>query len=180
MLHVSLLVEALRARPVLMFWVAALSQAVLWVLLPTLIYAAPPGDVPLVLATGHEWLLGSPAGPPLAYWLADLAFDAFGRRMLGVYLLSQICVVVTFWAVFALGRAIVGARHAVMAVLLMVGDTAFTVPTLEFGPAVLAMPLTALALLHGWWAIGEERRRYWFVLGIELGLLVLTTYAGLI
>src|SRR5580704_14417964 len=180
MLHVSLLVEALRARPVTMFWIAALSQAVLWVLLPTLIYAAPPGDVPLVLATGHEWLLGSPSGPPLAYWLAEIAFDAFGRRMLGVYLLSQACVVVTFWAVFTLGRAIVGARHAVMAVLLMVGVTAFTAPTLDFGPAVLAMPLIALSVLHLWRAIGEARRRYWFAVGIDLGLLVLTAHAGLI
>src|ERR1043166_9737006 len=100
MLHVSLLVEALRARPMLMFWVAALSQAVLWVLLPTLIYAAPPAELPLVLATGHEWLPGSPAGPPLAYWLAEIAFDAFGRRMIGVYLLSQVCVVVHFLATF--------------------------------------------------------------------------------
>ena len=28
--------------------------------------------------------------------------------MSGVYLLSQVCVVATYWAVFALGRAIVG------------------------------------------------------------------------
>jgi 4-amino-4-deoxy-L-arabinose transferase-like glycosyltransferase len=180
MLYVSLLVEALRARPVLMFWVAALSQGTLWVLLPTLIYAAPPGDMPLVLATGHEWLLGSPAGPPLAAWLAELAFDAFGHRMFGVYLLAQICVVVTFWAVFALGRATVGARHAVMAVLLMVGVTAFSLPTLDFSPAVLAMPLIALCVLHLWRALGETRRHYWYAVGIEFGLLLLTSYAGLI
>jgi 4-amino-4-deoxy-L-arabinose transferase-like glycosyltransferase len=180
MLYVSLLVEALRARPVVMFWVAALSQAILWVLLPTLIYAAPPGEVPLVLAAGHEWLLGYPSGPPLAYWLGELAFDLTSRRMFGVYLLSQICVVVAFWAVFALGRSIVGARHAVMAVLLMVGIAALSVPTLDFGPAVLAMPLVALAVLHLWRALGESRRRYWFAVGLDLGLLLLTSYAGLI
>src|SRR5437588_572777 len=75
------------------------------------------------------------------------------------------------------------ARPAAMfwiATLLMVGITAFTVPTLAFGPTVLAMPLTALVLLHAWRAIGEGSRRYWFALGAELGLLVLTTYAGLI
>ena len=54
---------------------------------------------------------------------------------------------ITFWAVFALGRRIVGAAHAAMAILLMAGISVFTVPTLEFGPAVLAMPLTALTLL---------------------------------
>ena len=60
MMHVSLIVEALRAHPRLMFWVAALAQAAVWTLVPTLFYAAPPGDVPLVLAVGREWLAGSP------------------------------------------------------------------------------------------------------------------------
>ena len=53
----------------------------------------------------------------------------------------------TYWAVFTLGRAVVGTRHAVLAVLLMVGVTVFTVPTPDFGPAVMAAPLWALALL---------------------------------
>ena len=74
MFRVSLILEALRARPALMFWVAALAQGALWTLVPSLFYAAPPGEVPLVLAVGREWLLGSPYGPPLAYWLADLAY----------------------------------------------------------------------------------------------------------
>src|SRR5882757_5659957 len=108
MFRVSLILEALRARPALMFWVAALSQAVLWTLVPALFYAAPPGDVPLVLAVGHEWLTGSPYGPPLPYWLAESAFRFFGHRIFGVYLLSQFCVVVTYLAVFWLGRRIVG------------------------------------------------------------------------
>ena len=43
-----------------------------------------------------------------------------GGHLFGVYLLSQACVVVTYWAVFALGRSIVGAQHAALAVLTMV------------------------------------------------------------
>jgi len=180
MLYISLLVEALRARPAAMFWTATLSQALLWTLVPVIFYAAPPGDLPLVLAIGHHWPLGSALGPPLANWLGEIAFVLAGRRLTGVYLLSQGCVIVTFWAVFALGRSIVGIRHAVMAVLLMVGILAFSVPTPDFGPAVLAMPLAALALLHTWRAVAENRRRYWLALGVDLGLLLLTTYAGLI
>ncbi len=78
MFRVSLILEALRARPALMFWVAALAQGTLWTLVPSLFYAAPPGEVPLVLAVGREWVLGSPYGPPLAYWLADIAFTLAG------------------------------------------------------------------------------------------------------
>src|SRR4051795_2793407 len=107
MFRVSLILEALRARPALMFWVAALAQATLWTLVPALFYSAPPGEVPLVLAVGHEWLLGSPYGPPLAYWVAETAFT-FAGGVVGVYVLSQICVIVMYWAVFALGRRIVG------------------------------------------------------------------------
>jgi hypothetical protein len=179
-LYISLLVEALRARPAVMFWVATLSQAVLWTLVPAIFYASPPGDLPLTLAVGHQWPLGSRLGPPLANWLAEIAFNLAGRHLIGAYLLSQICVVVTFWAVFALGRSIVGIRHAVIAVLLMVGITAFSVPTPDFGPAVLAMPLAALALLYTWRAVAEGRRRAWLALGVDLGLLLLTSDAGII
>jgi hypothetical protein len=176
--YVSLIVEFLRGRPALVFWTAALAQAALWVFLPALFYSAPPGDVPDVLAIGHEFRLGSYLGPPLAFWLAELAFKFAGA--FGVYLIAQICMVVTFWAVFALGRLIVGTRHAVLAVLLMNGVALFTVPTPDFGPGVLAMPLWALALLHYWRAVGEGRRGYWFLCAIELGMLLLTNYAGLI
>jgi 4-amino-4-deoxy-L-arabinose transferase-like glycosyltransferase len=180
MFRVSLILEALRARPGLMFAVAALSQAALWALVPSLIYTAPPGDVPLVLAVGREWELGSPYGPPLAYWLADFAFRLFDHSIVGVYLLSQACVVATYWAVFALGRRIVGAAHAAMAILLMTGISVFTVPTLDFGPAVLAMPLTAVTLLYCWRALADNRRLDWTLFGLALGLLILTTYTGLI
>ncbi|MFL5033196.1 MAG: glycosyltransferase family 39 protein [Xanthobacteraceae bacterium] len=180
MLYVSPIVEALRGRPRLVFWTATLTQALLWVLVPSLFYASPPGEVPLVLAVGHEWQLGSAYGPPLAYWLAELAFRLAGGSVVGVYLLSQACVVTTFWAVFALGRAIVGLTHAALAVLLMVGISAFAVPSPDFGPAVLAMPLTALALLSYWRAVGEGHRGSWIALGIVLGLLMLTTYFGAI
>ncbi len=180
MVYVSPVIELLRARPALVFWVAAIAQALLWILVPAVFYASPPGDVPLVLAIGHEWQLGTWLGPPLAYWLAELAFRAAGNGVAGVYALSQACVVVTLWAVFALGRAIVGAKHGAIAVLLMTGIAVFSVPTPDFGPGMLAMPLTALALLFYWRSVAERRRSYWFALGIALGLLLLTTYSGVI
>jgi hypothetical protein len=127
MLHTSLIVEILRSQPTLTFWTASLAQAALWWLVPSLFYSSPPGDVPLVLAIGHEYQLGSFYGPPLAFWLADLAFALAGS--IGVYFLAQACVVLTYYAVFTLGRAVVGVHHAAFAVLLMVGISAFTAPT---------------------------------------------------
>jgi 4-amino-4-deoxy-L-arabinose transferase-like glycosyltransferase len=176
--YVSLIVEFLRGRPAVVFWATALSQAALWVVVPSLFYSAPPGDVPLVLAIGHEFRLGSYLGPPLAFWLGEMAFRVAG--IYGVYLLSQACIVVAFWAVFTLGRIVAGTRHAVLAVLLMIGIAAYNVPSPDFGPAIVALPLWALSLLHYWRAIGEDKRGYWFILGFDLGLLLLASYVGII
>jgi hypothetical protein len=67
-----------------------------------------------------------------------------------------------------------------MAILLMGGVSVFTVPTLEFSPGVLAMPLTALTLLFGYRALADNQRGDWIAAGITLGLLLLTSYAGFI
>jgi Dolichyl-phosphate-mannose-protein mannosyltransferase len=176
--YVSLIIEFLRGRPKLVFWTVALTQGALWTVLPSLFFSAPPGDVPTLLAIGREFQLGSYLGPPLAFWLGEIAFRIAGG--FGVYLLAQGCIVVTYWAVFALGCAVVGTRHAVLAVLLMVGIAAFSVPSPDFGPAILAAPLWALALLHYWRAVGEGDRGAWFLLALNLGLLLLANYLGLI
>ncbi len=155
MFYVPLYIEMLRSRPLLVFWLAALAQAALWIAVPMLFYSAPPGDLAQLLAIGHEFQFDGGVGPPLAYWLAEIAFRVAG--LFGVYVLAQICVVVTYWCVFALGRAIVGPTHAAMAVLLMVGISLFTVPTPDFGPPILAMALWAVVLLHYWRAVDRGR-----------------------
>jgi hypothetical protein len=176
--YVSLIVEFVRGRPAVVFWTAALTQATLWTLMPALFYSAPPGGAPLLLAIGHEFVLGSYLGPPLSFWLGELAFRLGGA--FGLYALAQACIVLTYWSVFMLGRRIVGARHAVLAVLLLVGVSAFTVPSPDFGAAVLAAPFWGLALLHYWRAVIERERGCWYLLAVDLGLLLLASYVGLI
>jgi hypothetical protein len=178
MFYVPLYVELLRSRPNLVFWFAALAQAAIWILAPTLFYFAPPGDLAQLLAIGHEFRFDSGVGPPLAYWLAEIAFRIGG--LFGVYVLAQICVVTTYWCVFTLGSAIVGPAHAMMAVLLMVGIALLTVPSPDFGPPILAMALWALVLLYYWQAVVQKRKRSWYVLGVAAALLFLTTDAALI
>jgi hypothetical protein len=68
----------------------------------------------------------------------------------------------------------------VLGVLLMAGIAAFTVPSPDFGPAIMAAPLWALALLLYWRAVGEGKRGAWLLLALILGLLLLASYAGLI
>jgi 4-amino-4-deoxy-L-arabinose transferase-like glycosyltransferase len=175
----SLVVELIRARPRLVVWLVVLLQAAIWLMLPALLYRSPPGELATVLAFGREYQVGTYFGPPLAFWLADIAFRAVGNHMFGVYLLAQLCAIVTFWSFYQLARAIVGGQQAVLAVLLSMTVVAFSSPGVEFGPLVLARPLWALLLLHSWQIIGQNRRSAWFAWSIEAGLLLLTTSAAI-
>jgi hypothetical protein len=175
----SLVVELIRARPRLVVWIVVLAQAALWLFVALLIYRSPPGDLATVLAFGREYQVGTDMGPPLAFWLADIAFRAAGNHLFGVYLLAQVCAVVTFSSFFKLARAIVGGQHAVLAVLLSMTIVVFSSPSLEFGPLILARPLWALLLLHSWQLIGQNRHSAWFAWSIDCGLLLLTTPAAI-
>ena len=175
----SLVVELIRARPRLVVWLVVLLQAAIWLILPMLLYRSPPGDLATVLAFGREYQVGTYLGPPLAFWLADIAYRAVGNHMFGVYLLAQLCAIATFWTFYQLARAIVGGQQAVLAVLLSMIVVAFSSPGVEFGPLVLARPLWALLLLHSWQLLGQNRRSAWFAWSIEAGLLLLTTSAAI-
>jgi Dolichyl-phosphate-mannose-protein mannosyltransferase len=178
MFYVPLYFEAIRSRPVLVFWLATLAQAAVWLAVPLLFYAAPPGDLAQVLAIGHEFQFDSDVGPPLAFWLAEIAFRVAG--LFGVYALSQICIVTTYWCAFRLGSAIVGAPQAALAVLLTVGISPFTVPSPDFGPPILTMALWAVMLLSFWRAIAEANRKAWYVLGVAGALILVASEAALI
>src|SRR6266851_8222661 len=175
----SLIIELIRARPRLVVWLAVLLQAALGLILPLLLYRSPPGDLATVLGYGREYQVGTVLGPPLAFWLADIAFRAAGNHMFGVYLLAQLCSIATLLALYQLARAVVGGQQAVLAVLLTITVTAFSSPGVELGPLVLARPLWALLLLHSWQLIGQGRHNAWFAWSIEAGLLLLTTSAAL-
>jgi hypothetical protein len=174
----SLIIELIRARPRLVVWLVVLLQAALWLIVALLLYRSPPGDLAVVLAYGREYQVGTDLGPPLAFWLADIAFRLSGNHMFGVYLLAQLCSVATFLTLYQLARAIVGGQQAVLAVLLTMTVAAFSWPGLEFGPLVLARPLWMLLLLHSWQLIGQNRRNAWFAWSIEAGLLLLTIQAA--
>jgi hypothetical protein len=174
----SLIVELVRARPRLVAWMVTLLAAAIWLIVPLVLYSSPPGDVADVLAFGREYVLGTDLGPPLAFWLADVAFRLAGNHMIGVYLLSQLCFVLAFWTLFRLGQLIVGAQQSALAVVLTATIVAFGFPNVEFGPSVLAEPLWALVLLNTWRLIGQGRRDAWFAFSMNTGLLLLTTHAG--
>ncbi len=98
----SLVIELIRARPRLVVWIVVLLQAALWLFVALVFYRSPPTQLATLLAFGREYQVGTALGPPLAAWLADIAYRAAGNHMIGVYVLAELCEVATFIALLSL------------------------------------------------------------------------------
>lgn len=142
---------------------------VLWTLLPSLLNNNLPLDVIEGLAWGHEWQFGYHKGPPLFAWLVELA-GVIGRKTAWLfYLESQLCLLVTFFAVWRLGLRVIGPQGALAGVFLLEGIYYFGYPSPEFNEIILQMPFAALFGLWLYRALREGRMVDWIVTGLVTG-----------
>lgn len=152
-------------------------QAVVWTAVPLLAGRSLPLDVVSDgLAWGHEWQWGYYKHPPLPSWEVELFFDTLGD--LGVYLLSQITIGVTYLFVYLLGRELMAQKWAAAGTLLTACIYYFSIPTPEFNHNVAQMPLWAAIVYAYFLAVRDNSTRAWSLLGVLAGVALLTKYAA--
>ncbi len=146
-----------------------------WTLLPTLLYANLPLDLIEALNYGREWQLGYDKLPPLPWWLVEIMY-----RLVGVdaayYGLGQLSVIVAFTAVWLTALPLVGARRALIAILIIDGLHYFQSTAVKFNHDVIQLPLWGLAgyALHA--GLRHDRLRHWVLLGLAVGLALWAKY----
>lgn len=126
------------------------------------------------LGWGHEWQWGYFKHPPLPSWEVEVFFDALGD--IGPFFLSQISIGVTYFFVFLLGRRMMPADRALAGTILLVGVYYFSIPTPEFNHNVALMPLWAAAAYFYYAALQTGAVRAWLLLGIVVGIGMLSKY----
>ena len=178
-LEATVLTEALRARPAAFVVLALAVHAALWTLARFVADPTPPSEVLVGLALGREARLGYVEGPPLAFWLLDLAYG-LGGTFLVADLLPALSVALAGWLVFAFARKILAERHAAIATLLMVGVHPVAFPVGAFDADILQMPLVAASVLVWWNALHEGSRRARYGLAVLVMLLAYSGVQGLL
>ncbi|MEM6393565.1 MAG: glycosyltransferase family 39 protein [Planctomycetota bacterium] len=170
-------------RPSRVLWMMLLAHLVVWTAVPTLVNHNLPLDVVEAIAWGQEWQWGYDKHPPLSGWMAAAAgwvgrATGLGTGDWALYLLSQVCVVSAMLGVYLLGRATLGAKQAVLAVLLMQGVTYHHFTSPEFNVNVVQLPFWAFAFYLYWRAIHDDKLWQWAGIGLCVGLAVLGKYLG--
>jgi hypothetical protein len=151
-----------------------------WTLMPSLIRGNLPFDTTEGIAWGNVWALGYEKHPFLAPWLTAGATDVFHAVGWPQYLLSQVAVIICFWAMWRLARFWMPAVHAFASILLLEGIYYYTVASTQFNPNVLMLPLWALSALSFYKAYVEDNELQWFLTGLFVGLAMLSKYESLL
>ena len=172
----SALAARLRDHPDSTVWAFLCLHLTAWTLLPSLISPNLPLDVIEGLAWGREWQLGYFKHPPLSPWLMEVFARLGGGTDWPFYLLSQLCVVVAFWAVWRVSRDMLGPARAALAVLLLEGIYYHNFTSPEFNANMVLLPFWALTVwsLHRTLATG--RGLDWVLCGAFAGLGLLGKY----
>ena len=155
-------------------WVAVV-YVLAWSLLPPLLSSSLPLDVVESLSWGREWQWGYYKHPPLAPWVLELSYRAFGH--VGPFLLSQLFIAATLWLVWRTGCRLMSRDRAFIGTLLTMGVAYYTRPALEFNHNIAQMPIWAALGYCMAAALQEGRLRHWALLGVSAGLGLLTKYS---
>ena len=163
------------------FILLCLLQVGLWTLSPTLSYTSLPHDVAEGLAWGNQWMLGYSKMPPLTAWLLAIVTWGFnGLIGLPIYLLAQLCVVITYGFVWKLACKIANKKVALIAVLLLVGILYYSNNSPNLTPDTMSTPLWAAIAYFTYCSFKENKLSSWCLLGVTLALAMLTKYSAVI
>jgi hypothetical protein len=169
------LLSRIRAFPAWVIPLFLLFHAAVWTALPAFLYPNLPLDLIEALVYGREWQLGYDKLPPLPWWLVEVAHRLVGADF-AYYFLAQMAVVAGFAAVWAMARPLIGARGALVALLILDGLHYFNYTAAKFNHDVIQLPFWALAGYAFHRALRSGAARYWLLLGLSIGLSLWSKY----
>jgi 4-amino-4-deoxy-L-arabinose transferase-like glycosyltransferase len=173
--RLSRFLNAIAAAPGRTLAILLAVHALVWTLLPTLLYPNLPLDLIEALMYGREWQLGYDKLPPLPWWLVEVAYKLAGHDY-AYYLLAQLAVVSALAIVYRAARPLAGPLGALVAVLIVDGLHYLNYTAAKFNHDVIQLPFWALAgyALHR--ALRGGKLGHWVLLGAAIGISLWAKY----
>jgi len=159
------------------FYIFVISHILFWTLVPSLTNHNLPLDTIEALAWGSNLDWGFNKHPPMSAFLVEIFYQIFGAQDWAYYLLSQICVIVSFFAVFKFAEDFFKNKiFYLLSVLLLEGIYFYNFTTPEFNVNVCLMPFWALTVLYLWKSCKDNKTIDWLLVGLFAGFGFLSKY----
>jgi 4-amino-4-deoxy-L-arabinose transferase-like glycosyltransferase len=160
-----------------LFYIFLTAHLITWIAIPSLTNNNLPLDTIEALAWGSNLDWGFNKHPPMSAFAVEIFYQIFGAKDWAYYLLSQICVIVSFFVVFKFAEDIFKNKiFCLLSVLLLEGIYFHNFTTPEFNVNVCLMPFWSLTVLYLWKGIKDNKIMDWLLVGLFAGLGFLSKY----
>ncbi len=160
-----------------LFYIFVISHLILWTLIPSFTNNNLPLDTIEALAWGSNLDWGFNKHPPISAFVVELFYQIFGSQDWAYYLLSQICVIISFVVVFKFAEDFFKNKEfCLLSVLLLEGIYFYNYTTPEFNVNVCLMPFWALTILYLWKGLKQNKTADWLLVGLFAGFGFLSKY----
>ncbi len=160
-----------------LFYIFLAVHLITWIAIPSLTNNNLPLDTIEALAWGSNLDWGFNKHPPMSAFAVEIFYQIFGAKDWAYYLLSQICVIVSFFVVFKFAEDIFKNKiFCLLSVLLLEGIYFHNFTTPEFNVNVCLMPFWSLTVLYLWKGIKDNKIMDWLLVGLFAGLGFLSKY----
>jgi len=159
------------------FYIFVTTHLIVWTLIPSLTNNNLPLDTIEALAWGSNLDWGFSKHPPMSAFLVEIFYQIFGAQDWAYYLLSQICVIISFFVVFKFAEEFFKNKvFCLFSVLLLEGIYFYNFTTPEFNVNVCLMPFWALTVLYLWKGFKNNKIIDWLLVGLFSGFGFLSKY----
>ena len=160
-----------------LFYIFITIHLVIWTLIPTLTNNNLPLDTIEALAWGSNLDWGFNKHPPMSAFLVETFYQIFGNNDWAYYLLSQICVVFSFFIIWSLSKDFFENKiYSFLSILLLEGIYFYNYTTPEFNVYVCELPFWSLTVFYCWKGFKNNKYTDWLLFGIFAAFGILSHY----
>jgi 4-amino-4-deoxy-L-arabinose transferase-like glycosyltransferase len=136
-----------------------------------------PLDTIEALAWGSNLDWGFNKHPPMSAFLVETFYQIFGNNDWAYYLLSQICVVFSFFIIWSLSKDFFENKiYSFLSILLLEGIYFYNYTTPEFNVYVCELPFWSLTVFYCWKGFKNNKYTDWLLFGIFAAFGILSHY----
>ena len=134
-----------------LFYIFLVTHLIIWTAIPTFTNNNLPLDTIEALAWGSNLDWGFNKHPPMSAFLVEILYQLFGTKDWAYYLLSQICVVLSFFIIWNFSKEFLkNQSYSFLSILLLEGIYFYNYTTPEFNVYVCELPFWALTVFYCW------------------------------
>ncbi len=160
-----------------LFYTFIIIHLIVWTSVPSITNHNLPLDTIEALAWGSNLDWGFNKHPPMSAFLVEIFYQIFGPQDWAYYLLSQICIIFSFFIVFKFAEDFFENKvFCLLSVLLLEGIYFFNFTSPEFNVNVCLIPFWGLTVFYLWRGIKYNKIIDWLLLGIFAGFGFLSKY----